>query len=84
MKVKYTQPARGQLPEVSPFGIGAATAILGGETQVSAARNMRNSDFYEIEATVFGRMERRRLISVEVNAVKRLDIRTALQGLDEP
>jgi hypothetical protein len=84
LKVKYTQPARGQLPEVSPFGIGAATAILGGETQVSAARNMRNSDFYEIEATVFGRMERRRLISVEVNAVKRLDIRTALQGLDEP
>ena len=74
LKVKYTQPARGQLPEMPPFGIGAATAILGGEMQVPAARNMKNPDFYEIEATVFGRMERRQLISVEVNAVKRLDI----------
>jgi hypothetical protein len=34
---------------------------------------MRNPDSYEIEATVFGRPERRRLISVEVDAVKRLD-----------
>jgi hypothetical protein len=80
LKVKYTQPTRGQMSEASPFGIGAAMAILGGETQVSAASNMRNPDFYEIEATVFGRMERKRLISVEVNAVKRLDIRTTSAG----
>jgi hypothetical protein len=83
LKVEYAQAARGRLPEVSPFGIGAETAILGGETQLSAAKNMRSPDFYEIEATVFGRIERRRLISVEVNAVNRLDIRTASQGLDE-